>query len=99
MYYQYYTSHKISISILIFKRIKGGRDENVSTLQYHEKFINVSASVVSLFSSLDPPCKTIPSTEEEISTRFLKLYVPANVFFCFTTLAAVKFPRSSALKF
>ena len=29
----YYTSAKISISLLIFKRIKGGRDETVSTLQ------------------------------------------------------------------
>ena len=27
---------KISISLLILKRIKGGRDKNVSTLQYHE---------------------------------------------------------------
>ena len=27
---------QISISLLIFKRIKGGRDENVSTLQCHE---------------------------------------------------------------
>ena len=32
----YYALAKISISLLIFKRIKGGRDENVNTLQYHE---------------------------------------------------------------
>ena len=32
----YYTSAKINISLLIFKRIKGGLDENVSTLPYNE---------------------------------------------------------------
>ena len=32
----HYTSAKMSISLLIFKRIKGGRDENVSTLPYNE---------------------------------------------------------------
>ena len=32
----YYTSAKISISVLIFKRIKGGRDENVSKLPFNE---------------------------------------------------------------
>ena len=32
------------------------------------------------FASLDPPCKTVLSTEEEISTRLLKLHVPANIF-------------------
>ena len=31
-----FTSAKISISLLIFKRKKGGRDENVSTLPYNE---------------------------------------------------------------
>ena len=40
----------------------------------------LSASLVSFSSSLDPPCKTILSTEEEISTRLLKLPVPANIF-------------------
>ena len=56
----YYTSGNISISLLTFKRIKGGRD------------------------------KTILSTEEEISKFLLKLHVPANFFFCFTTLEVVK---------
>ena len=27
---------EISINLLTFRRIKAGRDENVSTLQYHE---------------------------------------------------------------
>ena len=44
------------------------------------RIINVSASLVSLSSSLDPPCKTILSTEEEISMRLLKLHGPANIF-------------------
>ena len=33
-----------------------------------------------IFSSLDPLGKTFLSTEEEISTRLLKLHVPANIF-------------------
>ena len=50
----------------------------------------MSASLVSFFPSLDPLGKTFLSTEEEISTRLLKLNIPANIFLVLTHSRRIK---------